>query len=102
MVQTLESVDRAQSGVDAEEAHAAGVYGALQRVGELVVPVTVYSHHLDHLCVRGNVFRNSDLVDWLGEHGSIIIAVYHGDMNLQKKAGIEKNVIVFKALVCTL
>lgn len=85
MVQILESVDGAQSGVDAEEAHAAGVYGALQRVGELVVSVTVYSHHLDHLHVDGNVFRNRDLIGWLGEHGSIIIVVHHGDMNLQQE-----------------
>lgn len=98
MVQTLESVDGAQSGVDAEEAHAAGVDGALQRVGELVVPVAVYSHHLDHRRVRGDVFRNRGLVGWLGEHGSIIIVVHHGDVNLQQKDRREGNGIVFYRL----
>lgn len=90
MVQTLDSVDGAQSRVDAEEAHAAGVYGALQRVGELVVSVAVDSHHSDHLRVRGNVFRNCDFIGWLGEHGSVIIGVHHGDVNLQQKEGIER------------
>lgn len=41
VVQTLEGVDGAQSGVDAEEAHAAGIDGALQGVGQLVVLIAV-------------------------------------------------------------
>lgn len=83
MVQPLSSVDGAQCGVDAEQMHAAGVYGALQRVGQPVMLITVWRQNLNHLSVRWRVFRNSDIIGWLGEDGSIVIVVHDSDVNLE-------------------
>lgn len=41
MVQSLSSEDGTQCGVDAEQTHTVGVDGALERIGELIVLVTV-------------------------------------------------------------
>lgn len=85
VVQPLSSVDGAQGGVDAEQTHATGVYGALQRVGQLVMLITVWSQNLDNLSVRWRVFRNSDIIGWLGEDGSIVVVVYNSDVNLEQE-----------------
>lgn len=83
MVQPLSSVNDAQSGVDVEKMHATGVYGALQWVCQPMMPITVWSLNMDHLSVRRCVFRDSDIIGWLGEDGSIVIVVHNSDMNLE-------------------
>lgn len=87
VVQPLSSVDGAQGGVDAEQTHTAGVYGALQRVGQPVVLITVRRQNLDHLGVRWRVFRNSDIIGWLGEDGGVVVVVHDSDVNLEHEKG---------------
>ncbi len=41
VVQPLSSVDGALDGVDAKQTHTTGVYGALQRVGQPVMLITI-------------------------------------------------------------
>ena len=41
MVQPLSSVDCAKCRVDTEQMHADEVYGALQRIGQLVMTITI-------------------------------------------------------------
>ncbi len=83
VVQPLGSVDDAQGGVDAEQMHATRVYGVLQRVGQPVMLITIRRQNLDHLSVRWRVLRNSDIIGWLGEDGSIVIVVHNSDVNLE-------------------
>lgn len=83
MVQPLSSVDGTQGGVNAEKSHAIGVNGALQRVGQPVMLITVSCHDLDHLSVWWRVFRYSDIVGRLGEDGGVVIVVHNSDMNLE-------------------
>ena len=83
VVQPLGGVDSTEAGVDAEQTHATGVYGALQRVGQLVMLIPVRRQNLDHFSVRGRVFRNSDIIGRLGEYGSVVVVVHNGDVNLE-------------------
>lgn len=83
MVQPLSSVNGALGGVDAEQTHAIRVYGALQRVGQPVMLITVRRQNLNHLSIRWRVLRDSDIIGWLGEDGSIVIVVHNSDLNLE-------------------
>lgn len=85
VIQPLYRVDGAQARVDAEQTQAVGVDGALQGVGQLVVLVPVRRQDLDHLSVRGRVFRNGDIIGWLGEDGCVVVVVQNSDMNLKEK-----------------
>lgn len=82
MVQSLGGVDDAQGRVDPEQAHAVRVDGAVQSIGELVMLVSIWRQNLDHLCVGGGIFWNSDLIDRLGEDGVVVIVVQNCDVNL--------------------
>lgn len=92
MVQPLSSVDGAQGSVDAKQTHAAWVYGTLYRVGQPVMLIAVRCQNLHHLSIRWCVFRDSDIVSWLGEDGSIVIVVHDSDVNLEcdKNKGREE------------
>lgn len=92
MVQPLSSMDGAQGRVDAEQTHAAGVYRALYRVGQPVMLITVRCQNLDNLSIRWCIFRDSDIICWLGEDGSIVIIVHDSYVNLnttKTKRGTE-------------
>lgn len=83
MVQPLSSVDGAQGRVDAKQTHAARVYGALYGVGQPMMLITVRRQNLNHLSIRWRIFRDSDIIGWLGEDGSIVIVVHDSDVNLE-------------------
>lgn len=85
VVQPLSSVDDAQGGVDAEQKHATGVYGAMQKIGQLMMFITVWSQNLDHLSVRWHVFKNGDIIGWLGKDGIIVIVVNNSNVNLEQE-----------------
>lgn len=89
-VQRLTSRDGPQTGVDTEEVQATGVYGALQRELQTVVPIQVRGHNLDHLGVCLQVFRNSDFVGGLGEDRRIVVVVQHRDVNLEHEEGPQE------------
>lgn len=83
MVQPLDGVDGAHIGVDAEQTHAVGVYGALQRVSQTVMLVTVRRQHLDHLGIGRSIFGNGHVVRRLGEDGRIVVVVQNSDVDLK-------------------
>lgn len=85
MVQSLRGVDGAQRGVNPKETHAVGVYGAVKSIGKLVMLISVWGQNLDHLCVGRYIFWNSDLIDWLGKDGVVVIVVQNSNVNLSDK-----------------
>lgn len=82
VVQSASRVDDAAVRVDAEEAHAAGVNAALEAKGQAVTLVAVRRQHLDHLCIRGRVLCDCDVIGGLGKNWWVVVVVQNSNLDL--------------------
>lgn len=84
VVQSACRVDDSAVGVDAEQAHAAGVNAALKAKGQAVALVAVRRQHLNHFCIRRRVLGYRDVISGLGEDGRVVVVVQNANVDLRK------------------
>lgn len=82
VIQPACGVDDSAVGVDAEQAHAAGVNAALQAKGQAVTLVAVRRQDLDHFGIRRRVLGDCDVIGGLGKNGCVVVVVHNANVDL--------------------
>lgn len=91
--------------VQMEVLQAVWIDAAVERVDEFAVAVSVLSRDVEDVLPWRGVFRYSDLVDGLREHGSMLVHVQHMDICLgnkqtDRKSNLIKSFTITTNLLC--